>query len=89
MNHSYGRGAGDYLHHDVEDIINLVAGRPELINELQQAPQQLRDFVEQEIDDLLADENFVDSISMHLGPSQSEQARVNIVIARLRQIAGL
>lgn len=85
----YGRGAGDYLHHDIEDIVNLVDGRPEVINELREAPQQLRDFVEQEVDDLLADARFIDRIPMHLGPSQSEQARAQIVIERLRQMAGL
>ena len=85
----YGRGEGDYLHHDMEDIINLVDGRPELIHELREAPEHLREFVEQEIDDLLADRRFFDSIPMHLNPSPAEQARVPILIERLRQIAGL
>lgn len=85
----YARGEGDYLHHDVEDIVNLVDGRPEVVNELREEPQYLRDFVEQEIDDLLADRRFIDSIPMHLNPSTAEQSRVPILIERLRQIAGL
>ncbi|WP_442497452.1 hypothetical protein [Methylobacter sp. sgz302048] len=85
----YGRGKGDYLHHDIEDIVNLVDGRPEVIDELRESPQDLREFVEQEIDDLLADIRFIDSIPMHLNPSQAEQSRVPILIRRLRQIAGL
>jgi len=85
----YGRGGGDYIHHDIEDIVNLVDGRPEVINELRETPQNLRVFVEEEIDDLLADRNFIDSIPMHLNPSQAEQSRAPIVIERLRKIAGL
>lgn len=85
----YGRGKGDYLHHDIEDIVNLVDGRPEVISELRKAPQHLREFVEQEIDDLLADRRFTDSIPIHLNPSQAEQSRAPILIERLRQIAGL
>lgn len=85
----YGRGKGDFLHHDIEDIVNLIDGRPEVINELREAPQQLREFVEEEIDDLLADRRFIDSIPMLLNPSLAEQARVTILIERLRQIAGL
>ena len=80
----YDRGAGDYLHHDMEDIVNLVDGRPEVFNELRETYQQIRDFVEQEIDDLLADAKFIDCIPMHLGPSQYKQSRVQIVIERLR-----
>lgn len=85
----YGRGKGDYLHHDIEDIINLVDGRPEVIKELREAPQDLREFVEQEVDDLLADRHFIDCIPMHLNPSQTEQSRVPILIERLRKISGL
>ena len=85
----YGRGNGNYLHHDIEDIINLVDGRPEVINELREAPQYLREFVEQEMDDLLADSRFIDSIPSHLNPSAAEQSRIPILIERLRQIAGL
>lgn len=85
----YGRGKGDYLHHDIEDIINLVDGRPEVIKELREAPQGLREFVEQEVDDLLVDRHFIDCIPMHLNPSQAEQSRVPILIERLRKISGL
>jgi hypothetical protein len=85
----YNRGGEDYLHHDIEDIVNLVDGRPEVVNELREAPQNVREFIEQEVDDLLADRNFIDSIQMHLYGSQAEQERVSIIIERLRQMAGL
>lgn len=85
----YDRGKGDYLHHDIEDIINLVDGRPELIDDLQAAPREVREFVQQEIDDLLAQPTFVEAIPMHLNPTVAEQSRAFIVIERLRQIAGV
>lgn len=85
----YGRGNGDYLHHDIEDIVNLVDGRPEIIDEIREGPQHLREFLEQEFDDLLSDKRFVDSIPMNLNPSQADQSRAPILIERLRRIAGL
>jgi hypothetical protein len=37
------RGRDDYLgSHDIEDVITIVAGRPELISELESAPVELR-----------------------------------------------
>jgi hypothetical protein len=85
----YNRGGEDYLHHDIEDIVNLVDGRPEIMGELREAPQKVREFIEQEVDDLLANRDFIDSIRMHLHGSQVEQERLPIIIERLRQMAGL
>lgn len=85
----YGRGNGNYLHHDIEDIINLVDGRPELLIEIQEAPSNLREYIEEEIDYFLADKTFVDTIQMHLLPTQEEQERRSIIVDRLVKIAGL
>ncbi len=85
----YGRGNGDYLHHDIEDIVNLVDGRPELLVEIQEAPLNLREYIEEEIDDFLADKSFVDTIQMHLHPTPEEQNRRSIILDRLVKIARL
>lgn len=85
----YSRGNGDYTHHDIEDIINLIDGRPELINEIRQAPESLNQYIENEIDDLLANKTFVDSIPMHLSSDAAEQERRPIILERLREIARL
>ena len=85
----YGRGNGNYLHHDIEDIINLVDGRPELLIEIQEAPSNLREYIEDEIDYFLADKTFVDTIQMHLHPTKEEQERRSIILDRLVKIAGL
>jgi hypothetical protein len=85
----YGRGKGDFSHHDIEDIINLVDGRPEIVGEVRDAPTHLREFLEQEIDDLLANPQFIDTLPMLINPSYIEQARLTLIIERLRKMAGL
>jgi hypothetical protein len=54
-----GRGGGDFLSsHDVEDVLNIVDGRPELVAEMAAAPIDLRKFVAENIRRLLSDSNF-------------------------------
>jgi predicted nucleotidyltransferase len=84
-----GRGNGDYGHHDIEDIISLVDSRPELCNEIEQCDEVVREFVRQEVDDLLADATFVEQLPWHLHPDQASQARLPLIIERLRILAGL
>lgn len=85
----HDRGGGDYEHHDIEDIVNLVDGRPELFAELATVDGSVREYIKQEFDDLLADESFTDLLPWHLHPDLSNQARATIVIERLRKLAGL
>lgn len=83
-----GRGGGDYLHHDMEDIINVVDGREELVREVKaNVNDALRQYIEEEIDALLADEAFVDQLSWHF--AAANQTRIPIVIQRLRALAGI
>lgn len=84
-----GRGNGDYGHHDIEDIISLLDGRPELCSEIEQCDEVVREFIRQEVDDLLADAAFVDHLPWHLHPDQASQARLPLIIERLRILAGL
>lgn len=85
----HGRGKGDFLHHDIEDIVNVVDGRPELLDEMANAPDKVRAFIAEEMDDFLANETFVEQLAFHLRPEASEQARAPILIERLRRLAGL
>jgi predicted nucleotidyltransferase len=86
----YGRGAGDFMaSHDIEDIVTLVDGRAELGAEALAAPPELRDYLREEVDDLLGNPSFLASLSGHLGPTAEDQARVAIVISRFRPLAGL
>lgn len=83
------RGGGNYEHHDIEDIVNLVDGRVELLDEVDNADAAVRDFIMDEIDDLLADPMFTELLPWQLHPDPTSQARVELLIGRLRKLAGL
>lgn len=78
------RGGGDFLHHDMEDILNVVDGREELFSELAFTPDEVREFIREETDGYLANESFVDQLGW-LFP----QGRSEVVLLRLRKLAGL
>jgi predicted nucleotidyltransferase len=85
----HDRGQGDYMSHDMEDIINVIDGRPEIISEIESSADSVRLYLREEFDDLLADSTFVDSLRGHFYPNALEQQRVVPLIERLRQIAGI
>lgn len=85
----YDRGAGDFgASHDIEDIVNLIDGRPEIVDEVKSAESEVLSYLREEFDDLLAS-RFVDVIPWHLGPQPEDQLRTETVIQRVRAIAGL
>jgi predicted nucleotidyltransferase len=83
------RGEGDYGHHDIEDIVNIVDGRKELLGEVASSREDVKQFIMDEIDNLLADEQFTEQIPWHLHPDETNQARTSVIIGRLRILAGL
>jgi predicted nucleotidyltransferase len=79
------RGNKDYLgSSDLEDIIAVINGREEIIDEIKNAPDNVRKFISQFFDDLLAQRSFTDALPGHLNPDVS---RISIVRDRLKQIA--
>ena len=81
------RGTGDYLSSkDLEDVIALIDGRPEILGELRTADGVVREYVVDELSRFLADDYFLDAISGHLTGDPSSQARASIVHARLIDI---
>lgn len=85
----HSRGEGNYLHHDIEDVINIVDGRPEILNEVQSADDDVRLFLREEIEDFLTNTSFLERIPWHLHPDQANQSRAPVIVARLRALAGL
>jgi hypothetical protein len=79
-----GRGNGDFLHHDMEDILNIIDGREELLGEVASADEAVRDFIRDEIDGYLANESFVDQLEWVF-----PQGRSAVVLRRLRELGGL
>jgi hypothetical protein len=82
-----GRGKGDYLlSHDLEDIIALVDGRPELVEEIRVSIKDLRVYLIKKVTALLKDPKFIDSLPGHLPPDMASQERLPLLLERLRKI---
>lgn len=80
------RGKGDYLSSkDMEDILAVVDGRPELIGELAQADPVVLTFVARCCQDLCTDERFLDALSSLV----TDPGRELEVFSRLKQMAEL
>ena len=81
------RGRGDYLEsHDLEDVLSVVDGRPELVAELAQADPELRAYVGRVFARLAADTGFLNvlpGLIIDGGPA----LRMPIVLDRLQAMA--
>lgn len=82
------RGKGDYLGSaDIEDIVSIVDGREELLEEVSAADTEVKGYLVAQVRRLLSDQDFVYSVHGHMLPDEASQARVGIVLERLRRIA--
>ncbi|MDQ3563989.1 MAG: hypothetical protein M3436_07555 [Pseudomonadota bacterium] len=73
----------------MEDIITVVDGRPELLDEIAAADSDLRGYLMEEIEGLLGDSQFTDTLNWHFAGDAANQVRMPEVLRRLRSIAGL
>ncbi len=80
------RGQGDYLHHDLEDIINLIDGRPSLVDEIMNTSDEVQAYVRDELEALITKPEFDDRLIWLLG---GQNDRKSIVLERIRKICGL
>jgi|GEM_PF-202154 len=79
----HSRGKGDYAaSKDIEDILAVVDGRPELLSELQYADSNVIGFLSQCCRNLLNDSRFMESLPYLL----AEQERESIALNRLKMI---
>tara|TARA_S200002703_G_scaffold11362_1_gene10363 strand:+ start:2391 stop:2666 length:276 start_codon:yes stop_codon:yes gene_type:complete len=80
-----GRGNGDALSsRDIEDILNLVDGREELIDEIAASSTEVRDYIANEIQALLDDNNFAYAIS---SLARGDAGREDLLYERLTQLS--
>lgn len=85
-----GRGKGDYLSsHDLEDLVAVIDGRAEITEEIGSAKEDVRTYIAGEISKLLSTHAFVDALPGYLLPDAASQARITLLVARLKQIATL
>lgn len=82
------RGKGDLLgSHDLEDIVNVLDGRPEIVGEIELSRMELRRYLADRCRALLAMPNFIDSLQGMVFPDESLLARVRMLTERFRLIA--
>lgn len=83
-----GRGAGDYLaSHDIEDIIAVLDGRPEIVNEVRQSDPGLAKELLERFRTLLQEPGFIDAVSGHMPTDETSQARVSIILTTIKKLA--
>lgn len=83
------RGKGDYYHHDIEDLVALVDGREELVDEVRRAPDAVRAYLAAACDALLRSQRFLDALPGHLPGDAASQARLSLVEGRFHAIGRL
>lgn len=87
-----GRGGGDHLRsHDLEDVIRLIDGRAEVVEETSQVPSALCTYIADEITSLLGHSRFLDAIDgtvAEFARSSGGDRVEEIVLPRLRALAG-
>lgn len=83
-----GRGGGDYqMSHDIEDIVAVLDGRPELLDEVKQSEPMLAKELAGRFQRLLKDKRFIDAVAGHMSPDETSQARVSISLKIMNGIA--
>ena len=84
-----GRGEGDLLgSHDLEDMLNVIAGRAQLLEEIAQSSMELRRYLAGRCSDLLAMRDFEYYLpGLIQDDASGEQS--DLVLERLRAIVGL
>jgi predicted nucleotidyltransferase len=85
-----GRGNEDYMaSHDMEDIITILDGRREIVDEIKSSSDELKTFLSKTFRIFLSDENFLDAIPGQLLPDPATQARLPRLLKILEEIANM
>lgn len=84
----YSRGGDDFMaSHDMEDIVTLLDGRPELGEGIKAAAEDVRSFLAWAFKEFLRNRNFLDALPGHLLPDTASQQRIPLPMNRIRAIA--
>lgn len=85
-----GRGDGDYiLSHDIEDLIAVMDGRPELTEEIRQSESALINALVTRFNSCLKDVSFVDAIFGHMPTDEVGQSRVERILGTIKEISDM
>ena len=82
-----GRGKNDLrMSRDLEDIVTVIDGRPELTEEIRSAPADLKNYLSDEFRGLLSNRDFLEALPGHLLPDTASQQRLGLLLERIHQI---
>ena len=82
------RGERDYLlSRDMEDIVSVLDGRPEIMAEVHHADNPLRLYLAQRFASLLETRNFFEALPGLLPPDAASQSRATLIINRIESMA--
>lgn len=85
-----GRGKGDFLlSHDIEDIVAVLDGRPELLDEIQSSDEELVKVLSIRFKELGDNRHFVDAIYGHMPTDEASQSRVALILKLIKKISEL
>lgn len=84
----HGRGEGDFmLSHDMEDIVAVVDGREEIVDEAGTAEAAVRRFLSEQFEALLKNTDFLDALPGYLPGDAGSQRRLPLLLNRLKKLA--
>lgn len=84
------RGKEDYLSSpDLEDVIAILDGRPEVTEEVGDSSIELKTFLGNSFREFLNKRSFLDFLPGHLPSDQASQNRLPTVMDRIRTIAAM
>lgn len=82
------RGKGDLLgSHDLEDIVNVLDGRPEIEDEIAMVSEELRRYLAEQCRAMLALPSFMDALQGMVFPDELLAERVQMLEEKFRRIA--
>ncbi len=86
-----GRGGGDHHgSHDFEDVVRLLDGREQLLEEVATAPADIRRYLADELRAVLRDPRAREAISAHLPRDPASQERAEaVVVPRIERLIAL
>jgi hypothetical protein len=86
----HGRGNDDVMgSHHLEDLIAVIDGRLEIVDELGLAAPDVRSYIASELEQWLARREFIDALPGFLLPDSASQGRSKLLLDRMSALAGL
>lgn len=70
----------------MEDIVALLDGRPEIVDEVACSEKTLKSYLAQRFEKLLKTREFIEALPGHLPPDEASQSRIPIIMRRMRSV---